>query len=323
LILDIGLMFIMLNTVKDEKSLFIIISGFICGAFVSSLLILAGQVVERTGAAAELGRVALHEDTNPAILAQSICLGFLTAFYMLFQKGLIKKPLAVCLLVLFFFILIAKTQSRMATACAVGIPVISMIWCSKSQHRRQYIFAAFVLAIITLFAVRWVMHSNFLSAAARERMMGAGLEESGRLMMWRQGFRWFLNRPFHGYGFQNFSLLAEATLGQGGITSAHNNIVACTVELGLMGLSLFAAFFILLYKNIKKIADLKLRWLAFSMLLYSLLMGQTSTTYLQKDFWYALTLVMVLVNIGQQSQDETLLESESWDYQQPPQTMSL
>jgi len=125
-ILNIGLTIIILSTIKDEKSLFLIVAGFAAGAIVASLMVATGAVAPQDTKTAEIGRVALGEETNTLVLALALGIGFIASFFAFFQKGKFKKLIAVGAMPLIFLAMV-KTQSRMPTVAALSIPVIAMV----------------------------------------------------------------------------------------------------------------------------------------------------------------------------------------------------
>jgi O-antigen ligase len=295
MILNIGLCFIVVNTLQDEKTFFLMISGFVIGALVASSLLFLGFETYQSGSAAEMGRATLSEESNPVILARSIAISFLAALPVFFEQNKkMIKIFTVGLLVLFFMAMTIKTQSRGALACALGIPVLTLILCSKSKNRLKYLFLALVIGGISFYAVDFILESNLMSKMARERFQKTTLKTSGRLEMWRQGFNAFLSQPIQGYGINNSPLAMER--GLKGV-SIHNTFLALTVDLGLIGLALVMSILFILYKQIKIISDMRLKWLGIAMLLYASLSGMTSVNYPKKDFWYALTCTAAIVNI--------------------------
>ena len=290
-----GLCYIVLNTLQNEKSFYFVISGFAIGALVASSLLLFGYETYQTGSAARMGRATLSEESNPVILARSIAMGFLASLPIFFeQKKKMLKIVIVGVLVLFFLAIAVKTQSRGALASALGIPVLCLIICSKSKNRLKYLFLAFLLGGISLYTVNFVLESNLINKMAKERFEKQTLEKSGRLELWKQGFKAFLKRPIQGYGLNNSPLALERTL-KG--WSIHNNVVSIAVDLGLVGMLLFIAIFMILYKDLIRISDIKIKFTGLSMLLFAMLSGTTSVNYAKKDFWYALSVAMAVATI--------------------------
>jgi len=291
--LSIGLIVIMLNTVQDKKSLFLVLSGFAAGAFVASFMVVTGRVAERSFSSPDIERATLSEGANTLVLALALGLGFLVVFYMFFMPGKLKKIAAIGLLPLIFLAMV-KTQSRMPTFAAISIPVFALILGSKSQYRFRYFCIAVILGLIAYVSIKLVIQSDLMTEAARKRLTEQGFGESGRLQFWKWGLEAFVYRPLHGYGFNNFHLIPN-NVGQ---KAAHNTFIAVMVDTGLIGLSLAIAIVITLYKQVMRLSDVGLKWLGLAMLMYPMMTGITVTNYIKKDFWYALGIVVVVIHIG-------------------------
>jgi len=305
IVLNLGMMFILVSVVRDEKTLFLVISGFIFGAFATSMMVVTGSVVQKTGAAAELGRVALSEETNAISLASSIVVGFLVVVYSFFREGRYKK-IGGILVLLLFFVTLVKTQSRMPLAVAFCVPVVSLIICASKGKRSKYLFGSMLLAI-TLVSISMIMwYSSMISDKAKDRVFSDTFSTSGRLYMWGRGFDLFMQRPFHGWGLHHFPVEVSGGIG---VSSAHNNAIAILVELGIVGMVLSVAIYVGVISQAVRIKKPSLRWLAIAMILYTLLTGFTVTTYIKKHFWYALSIAITAVNIaGVGKKEDYLLE---------------
>ncbi|MDM8006729.1 MAG: O-antigen ligase family protein [Phycisphaerae bacterium] len=298
-VLNATLILIVLNSVKDARSLYAVLGGFILGAFLASCMVVA-QFQQPLRQSAVI-REGLHEETNPLVLAMAIGMGFMATSFTFFRKGTLKKIIAVALLGL-LFIAMVRTQSRMPTVAAISAPVIALILVSKSQHRFKYLMIAIVGGLVAYFAVRMVLSSGlFLSAAEKERVFSQGFEESGRLAFWKMGLQAFLRRPLHGYGANNFEMIPGNPTGR----SAHNNVVSLAVDLGLVGLGLAAAIFLALYRQVRSLSDIRLKWLGLTMLLYPLMTGITVTNYIKREFWYSLAIAMAAVAIGKRQEERS------------------
>jgi O-antigen ligase len=208
-----------------------------------------------------------------------------------FGKKKNLKLVVVPILVLFFLAIATKTQTRMALITALSAPVFSLILCSERKKRLKYFFAAGMVGILGFFALNMVLKSDLMTEGAKARYQEEDLSKSqqSRFAFWAEGLKAFSKRPLHGYGFVNSPYVLQKHKGR----SVHNNFVAVVVELGLIGFALLGAIFIVLYNKIKKVLDLRLKWLGMAMLFYCLLTGLTSVNYIAKDFWYALTVAML------------------------------
>jgi O-antigen ligase len=69
-----------------------------------------------------------------------------------------------------------------------------------------------------------------------------------RLILWKNGFNGFLNRPFLGYGVGNFNYYVRLIFPQHKVVVAHNSFLDILIDVGIIGFGVFA---VMVYKNIK------------------------------------------------------------------------
>lgn len=287
----VGFSFIFLNSIKDRKTFYLVLSGFVVGPLITSSMLMFGPVTYASFSAEEIGKALLHENSSPVALGRSIAFGFLIAFGVFWGKKKKLKLVVVPILMLFFLAIATKTQTRMALITAMSVPVFSLILCSERKNRLKYFFSAVVVGILGFLALNMVLKSDLMTEGAKARYGQEGLDRSKetRFAFWAEGLTAFTKRPLHGYGFVNSPFVLQRHKGR----SVHNNFVAVVVELGLIGFALLGAIFMALYTKIRKVSDLRLKWLGMAMLLYPLISGLTSVNYSAKDFWYALTVAMI------------------------------
>ncbi|MFA5864691.1 MAG: O-antigen ligase family protein [Phycisphaerae bacterium] len=301
LVLNLGLVFIMTNAIKDKKVLFVVSSGLILGAFVSSVLVASGYVVEYSGYAAKIGRASLQEGSDPVTLAFSLTLGAVVLVHVAFRGGLLKKIFAGILFMLIFYANF-KTQSRTPLACSVVIPVVAFIMCAAKGKRFKYLLIAFALSIVALISLKMLYKSNLLSDAARERFTKDDLVSSGRLYFWSMAVSFFMERPLTGWGVGNYP--ARSLMIGEGYQAAHNSLLSIMAELGIPGLIVFVVLHIKLLRATMKIKDLQIRWIAVAMLMFAVLSGTTVTHYFKKSFWYSLGLTVVAINLAKNKTEQ-------------------
>jgi len=298
-ILNAALIVIVVNSVKDPRTLYLVLCGFVFGSLVASCVALAGHGLQASHRTIERAALGEGSYSDPVILALALGMGFLATSFTFFQKGTFKKIIALALLALFFVVMV-RTQSRMPTLAAISAPVIALILSSKSQHRFKYLMIAGFAALVAFLAIQVVLASGLLSAAEKERVFSHGLVKSGRLVYWRMGFHAFVYRPLHGYGANNFWMIP----GNPGF-AAHNNVVALAVDLGLVGLGLAVTILVVLYRQVRSLSDIRLKWLGLMMLLYPVMTGMTVTNYTKREFWYSVAIAMAAVNIGRRQEQQS------------------
>ncbi len=323
LVLDLGLIVIMANVINTKQVLFIICCGFIVGALIAALLVVGGQAAPLRHRAAEVGRVQLHEETDPVILGYSLAIGVIVLIHVIILKGISTKVLAIVPLLLVFYALF-KTQSRTPILCAVLVPVGAFIMCSSRGKRLRYLLAAILVFAAGSISLKLLYESDILSSTAKKRLVGGGLAVGGRLYFWSNAVEYFLERPITGWGLGNYAARAEKK-GHGIDLSAHNNIFAIMADLGGVGLVLFMVLLIQLLWATIKIDDLKLRWLAMGMLLYAFMSGMTVVNYFKKNFWYALGITIVAISLAKyrtkQQQGPAELDYAYYDQADSPDYM--
>ena len=292
-ILYIGFCPIFVNTIRDYKSLQVLLAGFIIGALITSCMLMLGQVAYETSSSERMGRAALAEGGSVIVLGRAITLGFLSACLVFFSRNKFLKKIIAAILFLFFVVLVTKTQSRAPLIASIIAPVLSILLCTQSKQRLKTFFLGAFILFIAFVSLKLVLKTDLMNIEAKERFAGMGLEESGRIGLWKQALGAFKKRPLHGYGLANSNLSLEENKG----VSPHNTFIAILVDLGLVGFILYAAIFLLLYRGVMKIQDFRFKWLGMTMLLFPLITGLTSVIYLKKDFWYAIMIALVCIAI--------------------------
>jgi O-antigen ligase len=295
--------FVFLNSIRDRKTFFLVLSGLVLGPMITSSMLMFGKVTYASRSAEEMGKALLHEGASPVALGRSIAFGFLTALGVFIWKKKRLKLLVIPLLILFFLAIATKTQTRMALLTCLTAPVFAMVLCAESKKRMRYFFYALLFAVLGYLSMNFVLKSDLMTEGAKARYEEDDLDRSSsiRFAFWKEGYQAFLKRPLHGCGFVNSPNALDRHEGR----SVHNNFVAVVVELGLVGVALFTAIFMTLYWRLKRVSDRRLKLLGMAMLLYPLLTGISSVNYPAKDFWYAVTICMICGLIDVFEQKET------------------
>ena len=288
LTLQIGVFFIMVNVIRDKKSFFVVLGGFAAGAIIISWLLMFGTVAYTTLSGEQMGRAVLAEGhSNPVIIGRAIAIGFIVTCLIFWKSNKILRYCACAVLALMFLALLTRTQSRLALFVAVLAPIFAFIMTADKRYRLKRLISAALIAGVAYFFMGFVLKSGLMTDMARDRFVSQGFKESGRLEMLADGLRLIASRPLHGYGIGNSSY-ARTGRGKGG--SLHNNFVGLVADVGLVGLAPVVLLLIILYMQIYRITDPRLKWLGMAMLFYVVVSGITAVTYIQKDFWYPLQI---------------------------------
>jgi O-antigen ligase len=318
LVLQIGVLFIAVNTIKDIKNFNVMMWGFVIGATVASVLVFTvrieyGQVHE------DLSRAVLKEETNPAHLANAIIIGVMAALY-LFLNCKFKLKIIIVLLVLIMLGAIIKTQSRKALIGVVFAPLLAFMFSATRENRVKYLLGAIMVCVFAFGFYQFTMRSGLLSRAAKERLMDTShaLETGGRIYIWKRAMNFISERPLLGVGYKNFPIRAGMTKH---LASAHNNILSITAELGIPGLVLVIIIHICLLRSAMRISYGPLKLLALAFFFHSLIGGLATTNYSFKNIWYEFTFIIIASQISshmEQEQVEYCMEdTNDYYYEQP------
>lgn len=296
LLLNIGMMLVLLNTVHEARQFKLIMWSMLAGAFVASILIVGGYA-GYAGFSRTLGRVVLSETQNPNVLGNAVVLGILAGLYI-FLDSRISVKLFICAVEICLLLALLKTQSRSALGTVILAPLLAFIVCAKKGHRLKYIVGALLVCAVSLIFARIAVKSDFLSPRAKTRLLESkqDLSASGRFEQWKKGLRHISKRPLLGYGIKNYNLITGRRVG---ITSAHNSIIELTGELGLIGMVLAISIYVALFAYVRGSPYPYLQWLAVAFIFYSVLIGLTHTMYFFKEFWYSLSFAMLIGKISE------------------------
>ncbi len=296
IILHVSLIFLLINTIKSLEMFRLILWGFVISSAMGAALLFMGVgVVFDTGAAERIA----FEGMNPNILAAQLAVSILCGLYLFFTTNYIGKVVtfSLCLMNGLGLLYSQSRSSLFGIFLAVGASFILMM---KGRNKFVYIAAFLILCFGGYFGFKALLSSEILGrkAVRRLRTTQFSLEKSGRLHFWKQGVKFFSERPLNGYGYRNYALRYGGKLTYG--RDAHNTYISVAVELGIIGLIIMGVIFLLLFKDSLKIPLKSVRWFCLSLFLFTAANGMTHTTYNQKDFWYALGFIALLTTLSDQ-----------------------
>lgn len=295
LLLQLGLILILVNTIRSQADLRMMMWALVVGGTIASFFLVSGVAAHETGPKG-LGRVAFTEEEGASLnsIAANLVICFIAVVYHFLDGRLLRKVLMLSIVPL-LLLAILKTQARTALGTAFLAPLVAFVFAATGRKRLTYGMAAIALSCLGYGVVHVALNTNILPVAAQERFRDTqyDLKESGRAEMWNNGIGFFLQRPVQGWGWKNFHVRS----GGGKIASAHNNIVSLAAELGVLGLGVCATIYLLLLIGILRVPDVPLRWLGLAFVVATLSLGLTMTTYFQKNFWYALGFAIVVTTM--------------------------
>lgn len=200
---------------------------------------------------------------NSNVLGLHSAIGFIMAFWLLTQKKCERNHLFLYIIVAVLNIsFVALTASRKAIIIIALCFVLYYLFQSKSPIK----FMGKVIIIIISVILLWLVLTKIpflynLGGNRIEQMLNGFLSEdetdgstSFRMSLIEWGFDWFKQKPFFGYGADNFRVLVgriNTWAGAGG-TYAHNNFIELLVDLGLVGFVIYYSMYVnILHKFIK------------------------------------------------------------------------
>ena len=205
------------------------------------LFLIAGMFFYRYSYIREIERMMLNADDQYGITnnASSVFLG-LVAFLLLSKNRVVQW---VSLFVCWFFLLTAAKRSNILGA---SLPTLLFIWQYFKGIRTSWwnmIFLIVGFGFAVKYGFAWYDYNSHLAYKMEMTLSG---DSNGRDGIYSYFLDLWLNSPFHrlffGYGF-------DGTVEAGTIKMhAHSDFVETLVDLGIVGITLFVSFFILLLK---------------------------------------------------------------------------
>lgn len=200
---------------------------------------------------------------NSNVLGLHSSVGFIMAFWVLTQRKCEEKHRFLYIVVAVLnIIFVALTASRKAIIIVALCFVLYYLFQSKSPVK----FIGKVILIVAGVVLLWLALTKIpflydLGGNRLEQMINGFMSEdqadgstSFRMSLIEWGFDWFKQKPFFGYGADNFRVLVgrmNTWAGVGG-TYAHNNFIELLVDLGLAGFVIYYSMYVnILHKFIK------------------------------------------------------------------------
>ena len=189
---------------------------------------------------------------NPAFLATYLIFIIFIAAYLLTQKNSKKIKITCAALMILDLFLLWQTQIRGAILSLFlgGLFFIGLkFWRSKKLHLK--ILLAIILLAVPILAAAlvinkgaaWVQSSNTLNRIAT--ISPADITAQNRLIVWGAGGQGFLERPWRGWGWENFNVpfnkyfnpaITRDIGSRPWYDRAHNTVVEIAVATGIFGL---------------------------------------------------------------------------------------
>ncbi len=278
--------FVVLSSVfKDKKLWFWYINAAIAVSLIASGYGLAQDlgvegVINTTGSriASTIG--------NPAFFAGYLIFGIFASVILAIKVKINWARIIFILSALFQLFILFKTETRgsfLALVAALLIYIVLSMFLQKGSKVRRYSFVGFIGIIIILSGIWFFRDSQLIKSVPILRRITTisfdDITTQSRLLTWDSSWKGFKDRPFLGYGVENYNIAfnkyfhAEIFKDSGSqiwFDRAHNIIFDLLVTGGLLGFLLYFPMFILafyvLYSYWRRTGDLQLALLVFVLL---------------------------------------------------------
>ena len=203
---------------------------------------------------------------NSSFLASYLIFTSFIAAYLFSQTKKNRAKLSYAALILINLFLIWKSQTRgaiLGLAAGLVIFIILKLWRQKTKAAKiaiAIILIAIPLAGLILVSNKnsaWVKSSGTLSRIAR--ISTSDISTQNRLIVWGVGYQAFLERPFLGWGWENFNgafnqhfnpQITRDVGSQPWYDRAHNVVVEVATATGGSGLAIYLLIFIYAIKKL-------------------------------------------------------------------------
>lgn len=247
--------------------------------------------------------VVLGEErmVDPNQLATSLILPLILSLEWMTRPNSFQKGWAfVSIVVVFSAILFTGSRGGVLSA---AIAMLVFIWRTRKRlPRRSVIGAGLVIATVVAVLVLVFLPQDLLERFTFEAVLSN--EGAGRFSIWKIGINCFLNKPFLGYGYENFAYAYDLLYSQVPISydtgihrPAHNIYLQIFVEMGIIGGFLLLAVFLQHWRLVHRLSRGDPASAAVEAILIGVLAaGLTLGNLYLKYFWLAFSLILVLAN---------------------------
>lgn len=228
------------------------------------------------------------------VLGMSLAMGAILSFYYAFYK----KNKFYYVFFIFLFIVSAFTESRKAFL----IVIIGVILLVFMKNRVKHIFKTVILLILIFIVMKYIISLPIFDGVI-ERFSGIfdsskSLDASANIRsnMIEDGIQFFLQRPFIGYGYDCFRVLAYGTY-------SHNNYIEMLINGGIIGFTIYYIPYLYLiinfFKKICKHDDISI--LFFILLIIQLIMDFAQVSYYSKLIYINFAIYFAYIDLDKNS----------------------
>jgi O-antigen ligase len=182
------------------------------------------------------------------------------------------------------------TGSRGGFVCLLTAAAFSLYLGGLSRRRIVTILQLMAAALLVYLLARFMVNQELLSRLTFGGGAGTSVEEDPRMAIWKKGFATFLQHPIVGVGFGAFTA-ATTGFGEKGRV-AHNTFISVMTELGLVGLTLYLTFLVMLFRAAWRMPRReRLLWLGI--LAVSFINSMTAGSQIDKIDWFVQGMILV------------------------------
>lgn len=201
-----------------------------------------------------IGSDNLGDNWNPNVIGMNLAFSSFSVLVLLKEKTDLRMNIVYIIEILLFSIIIFLTGSKKALFILIFSMGLFGIFSSKNNKLQKVGFVLFISIIIFYFIMNIPLLYDSLGNRIEKLIASVIGEETDisteiRMNMIKNGFDFFIQQPFTGYGINNFSELFGNISGY--FTYSHNNYIELLVGIGLFGTIIYYSGHIyILWKSI-------------------------------------------------------------------------
>jgi O-antigen ligase len=275
---------------RSRRDVTLMVVGYVLGCAVASVGAWQSFLSGVTYAEADGRYAAMGFDPND--MGVTVALAMPLAAYLV-MSGAGRRPYLWLAYLPLGLSAVALSGSRGAMVTAAAAIMCVLLWVSRRSQVATLAMLGLLLGAVTIVATRSPETIERLFTI-RQQLAGSGTLGE-RLTIWEAGLRVFLHDPVAGIGTGQFSSGVARELGYP--MEAHNAFVSVLVELGVIGLLLYAsAFAFVLHGAWSKSRNERTLVLA---MLFTWFVGVSSLTWeLRKATWFVVLLGSVVAHLA-------------------------
>lgn len=161
--------------------------------------------------------------------------------YLLSQKGTLVKSVNILFLFVTFLALIITGSRGGAISFVIGIGTYAFL-LNRARILEARKIVILLVMVVVIASISYLFAPHQLKKTVNERFNVTEYENvdefsAGRLMIFRKGLEFFMERPIFGHGYNTFTKLMSKRLGIR--ANSHNEYLAHLVHYGLIGLGVY------------------------------------------------------------------------------------